>query len=227
LEQTSNQQAIELSEEQIVQYLKNHPGFFLKREDLLTELQLSQDRGNAVSLVERQVSVLRERNMDMRSRLSLLLDNAGKNDALLEKTQNLILALLEAKDLDKLVSTLQDKLVREFDIDFARLTLFGNNNGFNSRIVNADEAYQAIPALLRNNKATCGAIRAEEAQFLFGEQASDVGSAAVTPLNYGQALGVLAIGSKDSQYFHSAMGTMFLSYIANVMGRLLLPYLDN
>lgn len=218
--------AIDLSEDQVVQYLKNHPGFFLRREDLLTELQLSQDRGNAVSLVERQVSVLRERNMDMRARLSSLLENAGKNDQLLEKTQGLVLALLEARSLETLITTLQNHLTGEFDIDFARLTLFGQNNRAAVITVNADDAYQAIPGLLKNNKATCGVLRDEEAAFLFAEQAKAVGSAAVIPLTFGQALGVLAIGSKDDHYFHSDMGTLFLSYIANVLSRLVQPYLD-
>ena len=217
--------AMELTEEQVVQYLKNHPGFFLKRTDLLSELQLSEDRGNTVSLVERQVSVLRERNMDMRARLSGLLEHAGKNDLLLEKTQAMILALLEAKSADKLVQILERQLTQEFDIDFARLSLFGNNCAIRSRQVPADQAYQAIPGLLRNNQATCGVLRAEEADFLFPEQGSELGSAAVIPLNFGQALGVLAIGSRDRHYFHSDMGTLFLSYIANVMARLLKPYL--
>jgi uncharacterized protein YigA (DUF484 family) len=216
---------IELNEEQIVDYLKNHPDFFLKREDLLTEMQLAQDKGNAVSLVERQVSVLRDRNTEMRSRLSHLMEHAGKNDELLDKTQALVLTLLETQSLDKLVTTLQDELVAEYDIDYAKLTLFGNKPGIASRMVTADEAYQTIPGLLKNNKATCGVVRDEEAEFLFDKQSPELGSAAVIPLNYGQALGVLAIGSRDEHYFQSDMGTLFLSYIANIMSRLLLPHL--
>lgn len=222
----ATQHTPELSEEQVVEYLKQHPDFFLEREDLLTEMQLAQDKGNAVSLVERQMAVLRDRNQEMRVRLGDLMDNAGKNDQLIGNTQSLVLHLLEAKTLDRLITSLQVELEASFDIDVARVTLFGTpNDEVVSRLVETDEAYKAIPGLLKNDKATCGVLRDEETTFLFQEQAFEVGSAAVIPLNFGQALGVLAIGSRDEHYFQSGMGTLFLSYIANVLSRLLTPHL--
>ena len=91
-----------LTDDDVARYLRNHPGFFLKHEDLLAEIKLSQDTGKAVSLTERQVNILRERNMEMRSRLSGLLENAQRNDVLFEKTKALVLALVEAKRADEL-----------------------------------------------------------------------------------------------------------------------------
>ena len=83
------------SESEVARYLRNHPGFFLNNEDLLTELKITHKTGKAVSLLERQVEVLRERNMDMRGRISGMLDNAQRNDMLFERSKTLILSLIE------------------------------------------------------------------------------------------------------------------------------------
>lgn len=219
----------ELTEDDIALYLKNHPGFFLKRDDLLLELELAHPSGQAVSLLERQVSLLRERNMDIRTRMNNLLEQARGNDQLFECTKQLVLALIEAQGLDAIVNTVNRSLLTDFDIDFCSLTLFGQpdqHSSLSSRMVPIDDAYQRIPGLLKSNNATCGVLRPEELQFLFMDQAPMVGSAAVIPLSFGNPLGIIAIASKDPKHFRSSMGTLFLSYIAEVLNRILPKYLS-
>jgi uncharacterized protein YigA (DUF484 family) len=43
-------------------YLREHPDFFEQHPDVLRDLKISHVGDGAVSLVERQVAVLRERN---------------------------------------------------------------------------------------------------------------------------------------------------------------------
>ncbi|MEE8059712.1 MAG: DUF484 family protein [Pseudomonadales bacterium] len=229
MESVNNNYEQDITEEDIAQYLKSHPDFFLKRDDLLLELELAHPSGQAVSLLERQVSLLRERNIDLRSRLNNLLDNAHDNDQLFDKTKQLVLALIDAQGLDSIVNTFNRSLLSDFTVDFSNLTLFGNptlHRSVTSRMVQVDEAYQKIPGLLKSNNAICGVLRPEELQFLFSDQAERVGSAAVVPLSFGNPLGVVAIGSKDSNHFRSSMGTLFLSYIAEVLNRILPRYLN-
>lgn len=219
----------DITEEDVATYLKNHSGFFLKRDDLLLELELAHSSGKAVSLLERQVTLLRERNMDIRNRLAGLLENARNNDQLFDKTKQLVLSLIEAQGLDAIVNTFNRSLLSDFEIDFSSLTLFGNPNQHRSlvsRMVPVDTAYQQIPGLLKNNNAICGVLREEELQFLFADQAEFIGSAAVVPLSYGNPLGVVAIGSKDPNHFRSSMGTTFLGYIAEVLNRIIPRHLN-
>ena len=220
----------DISEDDVARYLKNHPGFFLKRDDLLLELELAHPSGKAVSLLERQVSLLRERNMDMRSRLGSLLENARKNDQLFEKTKQLVLSLMEAQGADAIVNCFNRSLISDFNMEFCSLTLFGNpdkHRSLVSRVVDIDSAYRAIPGLLKSNNATCGVLRPEELQFLFADQGKLVGSAAVVPLSFGRPLGIIAIGSRDHEYFRSSMGTLFLGYIAEVLNRILPRHLKD
>ena len=213
-----------LTDDDVARYLRNHPGFFLKHEDLLAEIKLSQDTGKAVSLTERQVNILRERNMEMRSRLSGLLENAQRNDVLFEKTKALVLALVEAKRADELSDIFCTHLTRNFDIDAAALVVFGNPLVSNSRLRVTSEAEESkyVGGILKNNKAICGILRDTEIAFLFGDkEVSRVGSAAVVPLHRDRPLGLIAIGNSDPQHFQSSMDTLFLGYIAEVINRCL------
>ncbi|CAA0118182.1 DUF484 family protein [Zhongshania aliphaticivorans] len=213
------------SETEVARYLRNHPGFFLNNEDLLTELKITHKTGKAVSLLERQVEVLRERNMDMRNRISSMLDNAQRNDMLFERSKTLILSLIEARRAEELSNTLCRHLVNDFeDIDYASLILFADPKrvGGNSlKVVSPEQAQHQIGNLLRGKKSVCGVLRGEELSFLFGKHADHIGSAALMPIQPGNIDGVIAIASKNPQHFKSSMGTMFLEYIADVVNRTL------
>ncbi|HEY3700042.1 MAG TPA: DUF484 family protein [Spongiibacteraceae bacterium] len=220
--------SVDLNPEQVAGYLRLHPDFFLKRPDLLTDIEVAHPAGGAVSLLERQVSILRERNMDMRHRLNNLLENARTNDRLFEQTKQLVLHLVEAQTLDQIVDTFVNSLQHDFQIDFAGIVLIGNPNlhrGVRARVVSLAEARAQIDGLLKSSKAVCGVLRPEEVQFLFPDHTRQIGSAAVVPLSYGNPLGVLAIASTDANYFRSSMGTLFLGYIAEVLNRLLPKHL--
>ena len=57
-------------------------------------------------------------------------------------------------------------------------------------------------------------------RFLFQDQAVRIASSAVVPLVKGENLGLLAIGSYDPHYFQSSQGTLFLSYVGEVLSRI-------
>jgi len=212
-----------LTEEQVCEYLRKHGSFFNHHPDLLIEMTLPHDSGEAISLVERQVALLRERNIDLRHRLSKLLDNARANDVLFDKTRRLLLTLLESKNLTQLVDSLHFSLDRDFGIPFSSLILFGGSKQLplsRAKILSIQEAQRQAPGLIQSNKPQCGDLPREYMTFLFGEKAASVGSAAVVPLVYGQCFGLLAVGNNDPHYYRSSMGTLFLTYIAEVLNRM-------
>ncbi len=221
-DQTLNQQA--LSEAQVVEFLREKPDFFVKHPNLLADLRLPHKSGDAISLVERQVAVLRERNMDMRHRLNKLLDNARDNDRLFDKTKRLMLALLDGQDLGDIVDALYYSFDNDYKIHYTSLILFGDSDKIPSseaRVVRLNEAREQIGKILKSNRPVCGQLSEQELTFLFTDNATDIGSAAIVPLVHGNSFGLLAIGNRDPQYYSSSMGTLFLSYIAEVLNRLL------
>ncbi|TBU96988.1 DUF484 family protein [Phytopseudomonas dryadis] len=210
-----------LDSETVAAYLRLHPEFFIDHDELIPELRIPHQRGDTVSLVERQVKLLRERNIEMRHRLSQLMDVARDNDRLFDKTRRLVLDLLDATSLEEVVSCVEDSLRSEFQVPFVGLILFSDTPLPVGRTVSSAEAHQAIGGLLAGGKTICGVLREHELNFLFGEAAGEVGSAAVVALSYQGLHGVLAIGSADAQHYKSSLGTLFLGYIAEVLARVL------
>jgi uncharacterized protein YigA (DUF484 family) len=206
----------------IAAYLEAHPDFFVEHEDLLASLRIPHRRGDTVSLVERQMTILRERNIELRHRLSHLMDVARDNDRLFDKTRRLILALLDATSLEDVVICVEDSLRQDFQVPFVSLILLGDNAMPVGRWVTHAEAQVAIGGLLQEEKSVSGTLREHELDFLFGEeQRKQIGSTAVVAISHQGIHGILAIASRDPQHYKSSVGTLFLSYIAEVMGRVL------
>lgn len=216
--------------EQVKAYLQQHPDFFEDHPELLEMISLPHESGAAISLIERQVSVLRERNLEMRQRLNGVLDSAKVNDKLFEKTKRLILTLLECGKKADVLDAVSTSLGSDFQVEFHSLILLGEQplklDSPHTRIVSGEQANRQIGTLLRNNRATCGVLGSEELTFLFGEAAHRVGSVAAVPLTQGSPFGILAIGHSDPNFYRSSMGTLFLSYIAEVLCRII-PRLDH
>jgi uncharacterized protein len=207
--------------EQVTAFLRANPEFFVEHEELLSELRIPHQRGTTVSLVEHQVKLLRERNIEMRHRLSHLMDVARDNDRLFDKTRRLVLDLLDAACLEEVVSAVEDSLRHAFQVPFVSLILFSETPMTVGRWVSSAEAHQAIGGLLNGGKTLCGVLRSHELAFLFGDEAEQVGSAAVVTISHQGLHGVLAIGSADPQHYKSSLGTLFLSYISEVLARVL------
>jgi uncharacterized protein YigA (DUF484 family) len=214
--------AATLQAEQVTAFLRANPEFFVEHEELLSELRIPHQRGTTVSLVEHQVKLLRERNIEMRHRLSHLMDVARDNDRLFEKTRRLVLDLLDASSMEEVVGAVEDSLRHEFQVPFVSLILFSETPMSVGRWVSLAEAHQAIGSMLTGGKTLCGVLRSHELAFLFGEDEREkIGSAAVVSINHQGLHGVLAIGSPDPQHYKSSLGTLFLSYLSEVLARVL------
>ena len=68
-EQTARQKAGELTREEVADYLRANPDFFIDQDELLRSLTLPHDSGRAISLVERQVHLFREQRDTLRREL--------------------------------------------------------------------------------------------------------------------------------------------------------------
>ena len=216
------QQSAELDAEAVVAYLRAHPTFFSEHDELLIEQRIPHQRGDSVSLVERQLKLLRDRNIEMRHRLSQLMDVARDNDRLFDKTRRLVLDLLDAGTLEEVVSAVEDSLRHQFQVPFSSLILFSETPLAVGRSVSSAQAHEAIGSLLADGKTVCGVLRPHELGFLFGDEAqTQIGSAAVVCLNHRGLHGVLAVGSPDPQHYRSSLGTLFLGYVAEVLARVL------
>ncbi len=209
-----------LTDQAIIEHLRADPGFFQRHSGLLSELNLPHDSGKAISLVERQVAILRERNMQMRKRMNELLQAAKDNDELFAKTRTLTLELLNVQTWHELNEVLATYVLADFQADFVCCHLM-NLPVFLDHLVSheADPPYQR---LVPNSVPACTPLRAEELARLFPAQShqSD-GSAVLAPLSWEHGEGCLIIGSRHTNRFTSDMDTLFVTYIGEVLSRVI------
>lgn len=216
-----------LTADAVADYLMNNPDFFQGRESVLMEMELPHRAGTAVSLVERQVALLRERNIESRHRLTNLMVNARDNDTLFMRTRDLVLSLLEAGSLTDLVKRVESSLRSEFGADHCRLLMVeGNGRSWQGQLnrINLDQATSTLSAIMRQSSPMVGSLRPQENAALFGDSAVTIKSAAVVAVRRQGVIALLAVGSHKSDRFHQDMGTMFLEFIGEVLARLLPPH---
>ena len=194
-------------------FLRAHPNFLQDRPGLLAVMNLPHGGEGAVSLVERQVSVLRERNIASRQKLAELSDISRENDRLLEATRNTILALLAGENRADLSRLWLDQVTGTFKAEMGALVWLDGVS------VEAGEAPLASKLICQGGGFS-GVLRPEEMQTVFGTTATE-GSAALVAIRSGEdELGVLGVGSHDTQRYQAEDGTLFLEYLAEVIGQL-------
>ena len=223
-----------LTEEQVTDYLRQNPRFLADKPDLIAAMTLPHHGGNGtVSLVERQISVLRKRNVALQERLNALLDNARSNDDLFEKTRYLILSLLSTRHFDDCIDVLFDSFQNDFRIQYFRLILlnppgqaFPPPTNPQARIMERDAMIHSLHGIIGDYRTVCGQLTPTEREFIFGTTAREIGSVAVAPLRLKkQLLGVLALANSDADYYRNRTSSLFPNFIANVLARLLATYL--
>lgn len=220
-----------IAEKDVINYLQKHPRFFENNLDILSELRLPHPSGTAISLIERQVNVLRDNNHKLEQKLNNLIQIARDNDRLNSRVQKMTLALMETTALDEVFYTVQVILRSEFNADSTSMRCFREPKHattldpalFIKRDTSLEKKFSKF---FQRSKPLCGPLESAQVNFLFDDNADTIISAALVPITSQQEIiGMLAIGSHDINRFHPAMGTLFLTYIGEMIGRTLEPYL--
>lgn len=219
----------ELKEREVADYLHRHPDFFSRHEYLLDEMVIPHhDTGEAVSLVERQLSVIREQKSQLKQQLHQLSLAAKTNETLLQRFQVLILNLIDSDNLDQAISYIRDALQEDFHADAVELVLIDCPSRSES-VPRDDQRLKPFERILAAGYPACGHFNPEQMQTLFGKRGDEIASAVVVPLceGEGRCIGMLGIGSIDAKRYHPDMGTVFVSHLGAVMNRIFNAHLGN
>jgi uncharacterized protein YigA (DUF484 family) len=221
--------AVETEEETIAAYLQHNPDFFERHHAVLAKLRLPHARGGStISLVERQIEVLREKHSAVEAKLAEFVRVARANDTLADKLHRFTRQLLRAGSPEAVIATMESSLRVDFDAFHSVLVLIGSHPEVTPqrfvRVVRADEPnLKSFETLFANGKPRCGQARDSQREFLFGTDANDIGSVALVPLGDKGSIGLLALGSTDRDRFHPGMSTEFLARMADLIADALVP----
>ncbi len=217
-----------LADDSVVDYLLSHPEFFEGHPELLAKLKVPHPTGTAVSLIERQVEVLRQQNRQLERKLVDLIEVARANDTLIERIHRLALALLEGSSLPERLYALQEELRERFGADEVSLFLLHTKeqktDAGPARWLKTDDAgLEQFREFLKTGKPHVGRLRPPQLEFLFGEQAERITSSALVPLGDKGGWGLLAVGSHDAERFSPTLGTAFLTRISELVSAAVHP----
>ena len=216
----------EVDEAAVASYLAATPEFFDRHAQLLAKIRLPDMRSGAstVSLLERQVEVLRERNRELERKVKDFVEVARENDVLGTRVLAMARRLIAAKDHVSAVAAIESALREEFGAGQSVLVLTAGRapQGLAEsrflRIVPVEAPeLRSFDTLFSAGKPRCGQLRDSQREFLFGGDAGEIGSVALVPLGGKAGLGLLACGSHDSQRFNPTMSTDFLAHIGELI----------
>ncbi|HEY6453602.1 MAG TPA: DUF484 family protein [Steroidobacteraceae bacterium] len=214
------------NEEQVVaQYLQHNVDFFERHPQLLARMRLQHPRNaSTVSLIERQVEVLRDKYEAQEQKLAEFVRVARANNLLAEKIHRFTRRLLTTRSRGQAINQIEASLREDFDTFHAVLVLAASPEPLLPdaerfvRSVSADDPnYRSFESLFVSAKPRCGQIRDSQREFLFNAEAINIGSVALIPLGGNPAAGLLALGSVDRDRFHPGMSIEFLARMGELI----------
>ena len=233
-------------DEAVAGYLLEHPGFLDRHPEVLEALEAGCRRDGAVSLVEKQLAVLRKRHRDVEASRDELVETARANQKLSICLHEVALELLRGAALDRASASRLDKARRvsrschavlrgnipdlHVVVHWFREFLSPADPAASDDLVVTSEKDQRIAgrvnALFATGEPGCGPFSAPERVVLLDRFAaaarSEVAVALAEPGTGGRA-GVLVLASDKPARFARGKGTMFLVQLVQLIECALTP----
>lgn len=206
--------------EDVAQFLQENPQFFETYADMLSEIKIPQPYdGRAISISERQISALREKNRLLQEKLHELINIGENNDTIGEKMHRLAVSLLEFNSVEELLHGLNYNLCEDFSIPHVVMRLwYLNDIKSNLKRPEFSSVSKAVKISVESmRKPHCGAQISDDIKPWFGQDAKYLQSFSIIPLRRKRTIGLLVMGSPDAERFFPEMGTLYLERLGELV----------
>lgn len=204
--------------EEVAHYLQNNPQFFEEHADLMSRMVIPHPHGGrTISITERQMLTLRDKNKQLEAKMGELLQFGEENDAISEKMHRLGVAMIAASTFQSVLHTLNFHLRDDFAIPHVALRLWDRPQDAEElpEFTDVSEELQVFAETL--TQPYCGSTSGFETSSWFGEASLHVRSQALIAMrNGGGTIGMIALGSEDAQRFYAGMGTLYLERLGEM-----------
>ena len=231
LKKKENHTSERSTENLVADYLKNNLDFFVKNAAILAELKIPHEHGDAISLVEKQLTVLREQNQETNKKIHELIEIATQNEELARRMHQLALTLIDADDPKDIFSTMYDNLKKNFHADRVIVRLFANPAFIDSfptdEFVGKESIEESLfKRIIEKREPLSGKMKHQQQVFLFGDDGDDIASSVMIPLHGVGWGGILAIGSFDAERFQPGMGIELLANLGEILSFIIKPWIE-
>ncbi|MDS4015065.1 MAG: DUF484 family protein [Candidatus Accumulibacter sp.] len=204
--------------DEVVHYLQNNPQFFEEHAEVLTSMVVPHPHGGrTISITERQMLALRDKNRLLEGRMGELFQHGEENDAISEKMHRLALGLIATGSFQSVLHTLHFHLRDDFAVPHVAVRLWCRpaDAAELPEFADVSSELQAFAEALV--QPYCGATGGFETSSWFGEAATHVRSQALIAMRQGGGTtGMIALGSEDHERFYPTMGTIYLQRIGEM-----------
>ncbi len=204
---------------EVARYLQANPDFFDQHAELLAHMYVPHPLGGrAISLTERQMLTLRDKNKQLEAKMAELIEFGEANDAISEKVHRLAVGLIATETFQSVIHLINFHLRDDFSVPHVALRLWDKPDHVEDlpEFAAVSEELQAFAETL--TRPYCGSTSGFGTSSWFGEHADRIRSQALIALrNGGGTIGMIALGSEDPQRFYADMGTLYLERLGEMV----------
>ena len=204
--------------DEVAKYLQDNPQFFEEHAELISHMVIPHPHsGRTISITERQMLSLRDKNKQLEGKMGELLQFGEENDTISEKMHRLGVAMIAAASFQSVLHTLNFHLRDDFAIPHVALRLWGQAESAEEwpEFAEVSEELQVFAETL--GQPYCGSTSGFETSSWFGDASKHVRSQALIAMrNGGGTIGMIALGSEETQRFYSGMGTLYLERLGEM-----------
>ena len=115
--QAEHESMLSLDANSVLAFLQGNPEFFNENAEILPKLHIPHETGGAISLIEKQLSVVRGKCAALENQLGELINVARENEQLHKRLHVLIQEIISASCVEDVVSLTRETLIRSFRAD--------------------------------------------------------------------------------------------------------------
>ena len=206
---------------QVEEFLVLNPDFLSSNSHILDSIEIVHKTGGAVSLIQKQVEVLRKNYESTSGNLLELLEIAKANENIFEKTKELILDLIVCKNLTDVIATTENSFSNKFQADACKVLFFKENPNLpKGRILDAKKAHKQIGKKYNASDIYCGPLDKIESGYIFDKK-TKIKDCVLVPIKNTDCPGMLALGSKKEDTYSKENDSLFLEFVAETLSKLI------
>lgn len=218
-----------LKPEEVVNFLKENPEFFIDHPEAIEYLEIRHESGEAVSFIEKQVEFIKSKNLATSTQLKDFIFNANVNELLFAKVRKLISIILNAGDLENLLTATESFFTKELGTEKCKLLFFTQEELYRvseKRIIEPEIATETFSKIFKEVDIFLGKISHEITSLTFGGE-SNIKEAVIAKLSSEKIAGIFILGSSEDEKYTPEQDTLFLSFIVEVLSHQIDRLIEN